>query len=723
MRRAPGISRRIVNRLAVAAVLATCGTVVLLLVSGIGVLHDLLDIFEKKTLDYRMAHYRGALVAEGAALTDVVIVDVDEKSLAELGQFFRWPRYYHAAVIDSLAAGGARAIGFDILFPEPDRMPRSVVAHYAALLSEQAGWRQSDLEQVLSTVGGDSLFAAAIARSERVILGASIVATHVLGSPDSARISLLPPVPSLARAAVSLGHVQVLPDGDGIVRRVRAVLSDGKVSLPALGLRLALKARGQSAEAISLSPDGFVRGEGWDIPTDHHGNVLLDYAGPDGTFLRIPYVDVLKGRIPGSLFRDRIVLIGATASGLMDHFASPFSPHHAGVAVHATLAHNILSGRYIEVSEPAWDWAVTWLLAFLAGAVVLTVSPVWAGLAALGLVGAHTVVCFERFAASGVWASFTLPAAGWLLCAVSAAFYRYWTEERSKLAIKRAFSRYLAPSLVEDIANSPDKLGLGGDEREVTIGFIDIRGFTTLSEGMTAGQLAHFLNDYLSVMTATILEEEGTVDKYIGDAIMMLYGAPVSVDDHAAKACRTGLAMQKAVVENQTRWREYGLPDVQIGVGLNTGIAAIGNMGSSFRFDYTAMGDPVNLASRLEGLNKVYGTELIVGPETQAATRESFCYRELDFVRVKGKTEPVRIYELLGTSDCAGAMGEFVTRFEGALQHFRDRSWDCARALLEGCLSQRPEDGPSRFLLAGVDKMVQNPPPDDWDGVSTMETK
>ena len=181
--------------------------------------------------------------------------------------------------------------------------------------------------------------------------------------------------------------------------------------------------------------------------------------------------------------------------------------------------------------------------------------------------------------------------------------------------------------------------------------------------------------------------------------------------------------MQKAVVENQTRWREYGLPDVQIGVGLNTGIAAIGNMGSSFRFDYTAMGDPVNLASRLEGLNKVYGTELIVGPETQAATRESFCYRELDFVRVKGKTEPVRIYELLGTSDHAGAMTGFVTRFEEALQHFRDRSWDHARSLLEDCLSERPDDGPSRYLLAGVDKIVQNPPPDDWDGVSTMETK
>jgi len=231
------------------------------------------------------------------------------------------------------------------------------------------------------------------------------------------------------------------------------------------------------------------------------------------------------------------------------------------------------------------------------------------------------------------------------------------------------------------------------------------------------------ISDYLSLMTQTILDEDGMVDKYIGDAIMMLFGAPNPMDDHAIRACRTALSMQKVVRENQARWREQGLPEVGIGVGLNTGIAAVGNMGSTFRFDYTAMGDSVNLASRLEGLNKVYGTELIVGPETFDCARNDFCFRELDFVRVKGKQHPVRIYELLSVRDSLVDDALFVDQFKAGLACFRRCEWEDARREFEACLATRDEDGPSRYYLSMIDIMIANPPSPDWEGVSVMEHK
>jgi adenylate cyclase len=257
----------------------------------------------------------------------------------------------------------------------------------------------------------------------------------------------------------------------------------------------------------------------------------------------------------------------------------------------------------------------------------------------------------------------------------------------------------------------------------VSIGFVDIRGFTSLSEGLTASQLAHFLNDYLSLMTEIILKEKGMVDKYIGDAIMMLFGAPNALGDQAVRVCRTALAMQRVVKENQIRWQKFGFPKVDIGVGINTGIAAVGNMGSAFRFDYTAMGDSVNVASRLEGLNKVYGTELIVGPETYAATADQFWFRELDFVRVKGKQHPVRIYELLGQVDLPADFEVLVGYFSTGLTCFRQRDWITAQSRFESCLGIRPNDGPSRYYLEMVHYMIANPPPPDWEGISVMEHK
>ncbi|MFA6109228.1 MAG: adenylate/guanylate cyclase domain-containing protein [Candidatus Latescibacterota bacterium] len=709
----------LLRRLAVALVIAVLVTAGLLVVSRVGVFADLLRSFEARTLDYRMAHYRGPTVPPGTVLDDVVIVDVDERSLAELGQFFRWPRYYHAAVVDTLARAGARVIGFDLLFSEPDRMEPAVADHYARSLADSVDGL-ADRRDFLLSLSGDPALVAAAQRAGRVVFGAQAR----FAEEDSGAVTWVPPVPALAAVALGLGHVQIVPDPDGIVRRIPAVVEAGGQVWPALGLRLALEALGRPSSPVRLDPASGVKGEGWTLPTDADGDLLLDYAGPPGTFLRVSYADVLRGRTSSLLFRDRIVLIGATASGLMDYFSVPFSPHFPGVEIHANLVHDLLQQRFIRPAGPIGEIAGLFLIGLAAGLLVLFLRP---GLAVAGctvVLAAYVLFAFERFAGSGVWIGVILPLAAWMAAAASASGYRYWAEERSKQAIKRAFSRYLAPQVVEQIAGHPERLGLGGDERVLTVGFVDIRDFTTLSEGMTAGRLTAFLNDYLSEMTATVLAEEGTVDKYIGDAIMMLFGAPNALPDHAARACRTALAMRRVVSVHQAHWQaRHRLDGVRIGVGLNTGTAAVGNMGSAFRFDYTAMGDCVNLASRLEGLTKVYGTDLIVGPETAALIGPEFALRELDLVRVKGKREAVRIFEVHGLSAETVGFHPLDAAFAEGLRCFRARDWEGARRCFDACRQLRPEDGPTLYYLRLIEALAATPPPADWDGVSVMEHK
>lgn len=680
----------------------------------IGIVNDLLTAFEQKTFDYRMAYYRGALVTPDMSLDDVVIIDIDERSLAELGHFSRWPRFYHAALIDTLVKAGVFSIGFDILFIEPEGLTTKATATYTHLLAQQeTALTPKTIERLLKHLGSDTLFGNAVGRSNRVFLGLT----------RNANEQWVHPLSIIGDQARGQGHVQVFPDPDGVVRRVRSRIKTADQEISALGLQMALDALSLPYQNIQFDPSTGISGPNWQIPTDSQGNILLDFSGPAGTFLHVSYTDVLHGRIHPALFENRIVLVGASATGLMDHFPTPFSPHYPGVEVHATLIHNLLNGQFITPASSTYEWIILLMIGCLVSLLIRTLKPWLAALGVALIMGSYTIICFERFVQSGVYAQFMIPTLCWIFSIVVAGGHRYWTEERSKLAIKHAFSRYLAPDVVESIAANPESLGLGGDERMVTIGFIDIRNFTTLSESLTAGQLVHFLNDYLSLMTEIILKEYGTVDKYIGDAIMMLFGAPNTLEDQADRACRTALAMCDTVVNHRDRWLAEGMPGLAIGIGLNTGIAAVGNMGSTQRFDYTAMGDSVNLASRLEGLTKVYGVPIVVGPETESQARENFYFRELDYVRVKGKNEPVRIFELLAQRDTPTPYDTFITHFETGLSLFRARNWAHAQHAFEQCLTQHPGDGPSQYYLAQIDHLILSPPPPNWDGISIMVHK
>ncbi|MGA1196869.1 MAG: CHASE2 domain-containing protein [Candidatus Latescibacterota bacterium] len=679
-------------------------------IAQIGVVKDLLTAVEHKTWDYRMAHYRGPIVAPGVGLDEVIIVDIDERSLAELGHFSRWPRFYHAALIDTLVQAGAFSIGFDVLFVEPEGLTPQATQAYTQILSQkQTTFDTQHIENLLVHLTSDTLFGQAIGRSSRSFLGLS----------QNANNQWLHPLPILANQARGQGHVQVFPDHDGVVRRVRTLIN----GVPALGLQMALDALAQSWQNIQWSPTQGLFGKGWQIPTDEQKDLLIDFVGPEGTFLHESYTDVLHGRIHPSLFENRIVLIGASATGLQDHYPTPFSPYYPGVEVHATVIYNILNGRFITPANKTYEYGVLFVIGCMICLCIRTLKPWLAAGGVLLVMGTNIIVCFEQFSQWHIYAPLMNTILCWLCSIMIASGHRYWTEERSKLAIKRAFSRYVAPDVVESIAAHPERLGLGGDERVVTIGFIDIRNFTTLSENLSANQLVHFLNDYLSLTTEVILKEKGTVDKYIGDAIMMLFGAPNPLTDQADRACYTALTMCEIVNHHRNRWLAEGMPNLAIGVGLNTGIAAVGNMGSAQRFDYTAMGDSVNLASRLEGLTKVYGVSIVVGPETEAQARSNFFFRELDYVRVKGKNEPVRIFELLAQRNTNITAETLVSHFEEGLHLFRTRKWSQAQEIFKHCLELRTEDGPSKYYLDQIDHLLLSPPPPNWDGISIMVHK
>lgn len=301
--------------------------------------------------------------------------------------------------------------------------------------------------------------------------------------------------------------------------------------------------------------------------------------------------------------------------------------------------------------------------------------------------------------------------------------YRYVTEEREKKKIRGAFQYYLTASVINEILKDPSKLKLGGDKKQLSVMFSDIRGFTGISEKLTPEELVRLLNEYLTAMTDVVFKYDGLLDKYIGDAIMAVFGAPLDQPDHALRACRTALEMMSELKRLREKWAAEGRPDVNIGVGVNTGDMVVGNMGSEMRFDYTVIGDSVNLASRLEGTNKEYGTNIIISEFTYESIRNELFCRELDAVRVKGKKLPVRIYELLGEKKDAAEWQECVGRFETGLAKYREGLWDEAIAAFRSVLEVRPADYPARLYIERCETLKENPPEGEWDGVFTMTKK
>ncbi|HUE87499.1 MAG TPA: adenylate/guanylate cyclase domain-containing protein [Vicinamibacterales bacterium] len=618
--------------------------------------------------------------ADRAPAPDVAVVAIDEPSFAEIGMPWPWPRALHAAVVDQLARAGARTIAFDIVFDVP-----------------------------AANAEDDDEFAAAIARAGSVVLGADHAVIEDRGY-DLAQWS--DPIAPLADAAAGVGVVRIPYDPDSVLRR--ALLTyEGRPSLA-----LAVAAR---EPAFVTPPD-----------VDHEQATLFRFNGePRRGMLTASYYQALDAgnSLPRDFFKDKHVLIGlalaaTTTSDQVDQFTTPVAPRMAGVEVHATIVDALLRNRFI--ADPFFSAGRVIALCVVAAGVVSAgmyfVGPTAAPAMALG-----AIVLFMLGGYVGLLNGTRMPVVAPSLTVASAyaltAAYRYGLATRERRMIKRAFQHYVAPAIVEQMLNDPSKLKLGGEEYEVTVLFTDLEGFTTLSEHLTPSELSAHLGEYFKEMLDVLLPQRGTLDKLIGDAIMMYFGCPIPDPRHAADACRGALAMQQRMRALNERWGRESLPRLRTRIGINTGIAVAGNMGTDRIFNYTIIGDCVNLASRLEGVNKEYGTATILGEDTWALVRDQFVTRELDWLRVKGKTRPVAIYELVadaGTVD--DRRQDLFSRFAEGLELYRAQRWADAGAAFARAQQLDPRDGPSRVFSHRCE-YYRTHAPEAWDGVHVMHVK
>jgi adenylate cyclase len=428
-------------------------------------------------------------------------------------------------------------------------------------------------------------------------------------------------------------------------------------------------------------------------------------------------------------FRDKIVLVGASATGIGDLRTPPYGGiDYPGLEVHANVIDNMLNNGFLirGAHQEILDLLLILIFGIPLGTAMALVSPrwMWFGLALLLPFGFLIYVSFVR----GYWLNFTLPAGTLTANVMLVSLYRALVEEKEKRKVRSAFGQYLSPEVIRRLLVNPQLVE--PRKTEITVMFSDIRGFTTISEKLDAQDLALFLNGYLSDMTKIVFDTQGTLDKYIGDAVMAFWGAPFEEADHAANACRASLAMMKTVRAMQKQWETEGKPKLDIGIGLNSGPASVGNMGSALRYGYTALGDTVNLSSRLEGLNKEYGTHILVNETTHAQVKHAgFLFRELDIIRVKGKLQPVTIYELVGRlleleqDPTFGELRQRLQDFAAARELYRRRDWEQAQYAFQEILDRAPDDGPSRMYWKRCQEYLFDEPPVGWDGVFTMTHK
>ena len=684
----------------------------------------------------------------------IVIVDIDERSLAQLGRF-PWGRNVQARLVDMLVGHyQAGVVGFDISFPEPDTSSGFEVLDRLAHgpLDKVAGLKKQ-LAALKPEMDYDGLLAAAM-KGRPVVLGYSLSTTQkkgVLPEPAFTSTSLNGQrvdaysfegyeanIARLQQAAAGAGIYTALTDPDGIIRSSPLLQRIGDGYYPSLSLATAavyLKAGaiappGKPAEGghdtlVMFLPDGVL-----EIPVGEGLTTIVQFrgrGGPNGgAFRYVSAVDVLTGAVPPALLKNNVVLVGTTAPGLQDIRATPVNAEYPGVEVHANLVKSILDGRFKARPDNGFIIELRMVLSFglLLTAALAVLSPLRAIAAtalALGAAAASNYYLYSHM-------DMVIDSAA-LLLLILALFvlnvaYGYIFEVRKRQAIVSLFGEYVAPERVAEMAENPAAFNMDGESRELSVMFVDVRGFTTISEALDPRTLREYINQYLTAMSADIRDSHGgTLDKYIGDAVMAFWGAPVAFADHAYRSVATALLMQQSAHKLNGEFAARGWPPLAIGIGVNSGVMHVGDMGSKIRRAYTVMGDAVNLAARLEGITKVYGVGIAVGQSTRAAAPQ-FVYRELDLVRVKGKNEPVAIFEplmLAGQAD--GALLEALQAWTGALALLRAQQWDAAQAAIAALAQADPRRKLYQLYLERIALYRATPPGDDWDGVTNFETK
>ena len=751
-------------------------------------LFDFLKRFEYSTLDTRF-RYRPARYS----LPDsrIVIVSVDQRSQEVFG---KWPfsRKYFGEMLDTLRDDRAKIAAFDITFDKPDLTAAPVRALLAKLEHDKQAGRAPDAKleaqvtELAKEFDSDAQFAAALRRFGPVVLGnfflepqevrgidgsildkyAEMVQWYSLnraplnpatGKADFAALlncyqaegtlytATVANIPALAppenNEKTAIGFFNISSDADGVLRRSLLVLPFGRTSNPddidlygslevqSLRLYLGLKTDQVTVNYGQAGIASLQLGDKLTVRPDYLGRMMINYRGPRGTYPYYSLADVVQHNFAPGTFKDKIVLVGASATGIGDLRTPPYGGiDYPGMEVHANVIDNMLNNGFLVrgAHQILLDLILIIVLGLPLGFALAVLSPRWIWFG-LGLLIPFTGLVYVAFL-HGWWLNFTVPAGTLTANVMLVSLYRALVEEKEKRKVRSAFGHYLSPEVIRRLLVNPELVE--PRNTEITVMFSDIRGFTTISEKLDAQELALFLNSYLYDMTRIVFDTQGTLDKYIGDAVMAFWGAPYEDGQHPVQACTAALEMMKRVGELQRKWAVEGKPALDIGIGLNSGAASVGNMGSALRYGYTALGDTVNLSSRLEGLNKEYGTHIIANESTYEAAKDAgFLFRELDLIRVKGKLQPVTIYELFARSSDLredGALADVQARiehFDEARRLYRDRKWDEARRAFQMILDRWPSDGPSLVYFKRCQDYSAEEPVSDWDGVFVMTHK
>lgn len=669
-------------RLGVAGVAAITGLVCLLAPPGF------VKLFELRLLDWHTL-FRGPLPPP----PNITLVAIDEASLGRIGHW-PWPRTRTAEMIVKLGEGGAKVIALDLLLNEPDQnssltLARELVERYRRLglarAAGPAGEFARGLEEALATADNDRTLADVLAASRRVVVPYFFVfppdrvppiddegrrllnRSRLIGfsGPEAERAivplrrpgGVLLPLERFHAAVAASGHANVLPDEDGGLRRMELLIRYGDGYFPSFMLETARLALGLPRSRLRLTAEQRLELGPRSIPTDENGLMHLTYYGPAGTFRHVSAADVLEKPGPPPV-EGHLVLVGFTAFGLMDTRPTPFDPVMPGYEIQATTLGNLMEGRGLRrlVSLIPLEAAVVLLLAACSPLALPRLGALWGTVVVLAIAtgvwsGAHAAF------RAGTWIELIPPLSALAVGHVGSVTYQVLIEERGRRWIKRAFEQYVPPEVVNAVAQNPEALAFGGERRTMTVMFSDIRGYTTFAERHPPEEVVAVLHEYLTEMVEVVFRHNGTLDKFIGDAIMALFGAPLADPDHALNACRAAIDMAEALERLNERWRAAGREPLAAGIGINSGEMVVGNLGSDQRFTYTVTGDQVNLAARLEGLTKNYETRrnIIIGENTYAQVKDRVTARGLGSVTVKGKLQAVEIYDLV---DLARPEGE-----------------------------------------------------------------
>lgn len=675
----------------------------------------------------------------------IAIVDIDDKSLEAEGRW-PWPRAKLGELVTKLQSKGAVVIAFDMFFSEKEpNIADEVLTKIntnPAITPEISDF----LKQQIPQFDNDILFANSLSK------GINVLAVSFLPRPQMQNV--LPPpllkltdkqlkefnlynakgylisIPELQTAAKNTGFINIFADGDGIFRHVPLLIEYNKGIYPSLALQAVISFIGAPVQLITPSYADTQELEGVQIgntivPIDINGQALIPFIGKSFTFPYYSATDILHDKIPKSFIQGKIIFVGTSATGMGDLKPTAIENPYPGVEIQATVANGILEDQFSY--RPAWTYGANLFLTILFGLLSAFIFP-YLGPRVSGLVIIILPLSLLYFnnllwEQTGLVLSVLEPAILVLISAILNILYGYLFESRRRERIKAMFGQYVPEKHIDEMLKTTSEYGLRGDDREMSVLFADIRGFTTISEGLTAAQLVDLLNTFFTPMTEIIFKNSGTIDKYVGDLIMAFWGAPLKDKNHARHALESAISMQEKVKAMIPVLKEKNWPEIHIGIGINSGMMSVGDMGSQYRRNYTVLGDNVNLASRVESLTKFYGADIMVTEATQH-NQPKFIFRKLDRVRVKGKSRGIEIYDVLGRIESLTPELEHeLNEYHRGLDAYFKQEWDTALQIMSSLHQQHPDTKIYTVYIERINEYKQHPQPADWDGVYVHTSK